>query len=81
MSTALAYIAWFRGLSKIEGTKAASTLFLQPLVGTLLAIVLLHEQLTLMTVMGGIVIVGSVYLISRKGPHAAQRGGTFSRLR
>lgn len=75
MSTALAYLAWFGGLSKIEGTKAASTLFLQPLVGTLLAIVLLHEQITLMTVVGGIVIVASVYLISQKGTHAVQREG------
>lgn len=66
MSTALAYLAWFQGLAKVDGSAAASTLFIQPLLGTLLAICLLHDQLTLTTVIGGILIVVSVYLISRQ---------------
>jgi drug/metabolite transporter (DMT)-like permease len=65
MSTVLAYLAWFQGLTKIEGSSAAATLFVQPLVGTLLAVLLLHDQLTPMTAVGGLLIVGSVYLISR----------------
>jgi drug/metabolite transporter (DMT)-like permease len=65
MSTVLAYLAWFQGLTKIEGSKAASVLFLQPLVGTFLAVALLHERLTIMTIIGGLLIVVSVYLISR----------------
>jgi drug/metabolite transporter (DMT)-like permease len=66
MATALAYLTWFQGLTRIEGSKAASTLFLQPLVGTILAVVLLHEQLTVMTLAGGVLIGVSVYLISRQ---------------
>jgi drug/metabolite transporter (DMT)-like permease len=66
MSTVLAYLAWFQGLAKVDGSAAASTLFVQPLLGTLLAIVLLGEQLTLTTVIGGILIVVSVYFISRQ---------------
>ncbi|HEV2656448.1 MAG TPA: EamA family transporter [Ktedonobacteraceae bacterium] len=65
MATALAYLTWFQGLTRIEGSKAASTLFLQPLVGTILAVVLLHEHLTVMTLVGGVLIAASVYLISR----------------
>lgn len=65
MSTVLAYLAWFRGLEKVDGSAAASTLFIQPLLGTLLAIVLLHDQLTPMTLIGGVLIIASVYLISR----------------
>jgi drug/metabolite transporter (DMT)-like permease len=65
MSTVLAYLAWFQGLTKIEGSSAAATLFVQPLVGTLLALLLLHDQLTLATIVGGLLIVGSVYLIAR----------------
>ena len=65
LSTAVAYLLWFKGLAKIDGSAAASTLFVQPLLGTLLAIVLLHDQLTYMTVIGGILIISSVYLISR----------------
>jgi len=66
MSTVLAYLAWFQGLAKVDGSAAASTLFIQPLLGTLLAIVLLGEQLTLTTLIGGMLIIVSVYLISRQ---------------
>lgn len=65
LSTVVAYLAWFQGLVKVDGSAAASTLFIQPLLGTLLAIVLLHDQLTPMTIVGGLLIVVSVYLISR----------------
>ncbi len=65
MSTVVAYFAWFRGLASVDGSAAASALFVQPLLGTVLAIVLLNEQLTPMTVIGGMLIMLSVYLISR----------------
>ncbi len=65
MSTVIAYLAWFQGLANVDGSAAASTLFIQPLLGTVLAIVILHEQLSPMTIVGGLLIVASVYLISR----------------
>jgi drug/metabolite transporter (DMT)-like permease len=65
MSTVIAYLAWFKGLAKIDGSAAASTLFIQPLLGTLLAIVFLQDQLTPMTIIGGVLIIISVYLLSR----------------
>ena len=65
MSTVVAYLAWFKGLEKIEGSAAASTLFVQPLLGTILAIILLNDQILPTTIIGGILIVVSVYLISR----------------
>ncbi len=65
MSTVIAYLAWFKGLAVVDGSAAASTLFIQPLLGTVLAIILLHDQLLPTTVVGGILIIASVYLISR----------------
>jgi drug/metabolite transporter (DMT)-like permease len=65
MSTVIAYLAWFKGLARVDGSAAASTLFVQPLLGTLLAIVLLHDQLLPTTIIGGVMIIASVYLISR----------------
>ncbi len=65
MSTVVAYLAWFKGLEQVDGSAAASTLFVQPLLGTLLAILLLHDQLVPTTIIGGALIVTSVYLISR----------------
>ncbi len=66
MSTVIAYLAWFKGLAHVDGSSAASTLFIQPLLGTLLAIGLLQDALTPMTIVGGILIMVSVYLISRQ---------------
>jgi drug/metabolite transporter (DMT)-like permease len=65
MSTVVAYLIWFQGLAHVNGSAAASTLFIQPLLGTFLAIVILHDQLTPLTIVGGILIIISVYLISR----------------
>ena len=65
MSTVIAYLAWFKGLANIDGSAAASTLFIQPLLGTTLAILLLGDQILPTTIAGGIMIIVSVYLISR----------------
>ncbi len=66
ITTVIAYFAWFYGLSKIPSSIAASTLFIQPLLGTLLAILLLGEHLTLFTVAGGLLIISSVTVLSRQ---------------
>src|ERR1700694_3092181 len=66
MSTVIAYLAWFKGLANIDGSAAASTLFVQPLLGTTLAILLLGDQIVPTTIAGGIMIIASVYLISRQ---------------
>ena len=64
--TVLAYLAWFAGLARVNGSVAASTLFIQPLFGTVLAIVLLHDQITTYTLVGGVLILISVYLTNFK---------------
>jgi drug/metabolite transporter (DMT)-like permease len=66
MSTVIAYLVWFKGLANVDGSAAASTLFIQPLLGTVLAIVLLRDQLLPTTIVGGILIIVSVYFISRQ---------------
>lgn len=62
--TVLAYLAWFQGLTKVNASMAASTLFIQPLLGPILGVILLKEALTPYTILGGILIVISVYVIS-----------------
>ena len=66
MSTVVGYLAWFAGLVNIEGSAAAATLFIQPLLGTILAIMLLGDQLLPTTIIGGVFILISVFLISRQ---------------
>lgn len=66
MSTVVAYLAWFKGLARIEGSAAAPVLFIQPLLGTILALLLLGERLLPTTLLGGALILLSVYVISRQ---------------
>ncbi len=66
VATVFGYLAWFQGLAKVDGSSAAVTLFIQPLIGTVLAVLLLHEQLTPVTILGGVLIVISVFLLSRQ---------------
>jgi drug/metabolite transporter (DMT)-like permease len=63
--TVIGYILWFGGLQVVAGTGAAATLFLQPLLGTLLAVAILGETLSPFTLFGGGAIIASVWLISR----------------
>ena len=65
VATVICYFAWFQGLARIDGSRAAATLFLQPLLGPVFAVVLLHETLSAVTLVGGVLIVASVALISQ----------------
>ncbi|HEX9067596.1 MAG TPA: DMT family transporter, partial [Ktedonobacterales bacterium] len=69
-ATVLGYWLWFRGLSRLGGAEAAPLLFLQPLVGTVIAVLLLHEQLTWATILGGLLILGSLLMVVRAEPVA-----------
>jgi drug/metabolite transporter (DMT)-like permease len=65
VATVICYLAWFQGLARVDGSAAAATLFIQPLLGPIFAVVLLHDQLTPITVVGGLLIIASVSIISR----------------
>jgi drug/metabolite transporter (DMT)-like permease len=66
-STVVAYWLWFRGLTVFEGSAAAPLLFIQPLLGTLLAVWLLDDRLTWATVVGGALILLSMILVLHGG--------------
>jgi drug/metabolite transporter (DMT)-like permease len=65
VATVTAYYLWFRGLSVLDASAAAPTLFIQPLLGAAIAIVLLHDTLTWATVAGAILIGVSLLLVVR----------------
>jgi drug/metabolite transporter (DMT)-like permease len=69
-ATVGAYWLWFRGLTVFEGSAAAPLLFIQPLLGTLIALRLLDERLTWATVVGGALILLSMILVLRGGAGA-----------
>lgn len=69
--TFLAYLGWIVALRSVDATVAAPTLFLQPLVGTFLAVLLLGERVGPATVIGGALIVAGIWIVSTQPEHAA----------
>jgi drug/metabolite transporter (DMT)-like permease len=69
-STVIGYLVWMVALRYVTATAAAATLYLQPLAGTALAVVILSERPTWGTLAGGFCIIGGVWLAGR-GPSPA----------
>jgi drug/metabolite transporter (DMT)-like permease len=61
----LAYFFYNYALSRLEASKAAVWLYLEPPVAMLLGALLLGEAVTVHTVVGGLIILASVYLTGR----------------
>ncbi len=68
LATAGAYLFWNAGLARIPASRAGVFINLEPLVGTCLGVVVLHDRLGPLAVLGGALIVGTAVLFSRK-PH------------
>jgi len=64
--SALGYILWYRALQKQEISRVSVLQYLQPLVATLLSILLLNESVAWATAIGGGLIMGGVALVNRK---------------
>jgi drug/metabolite transporter (DMT)-like permease len=67
LATAGAYLCWNWGLARVPASHAGVFLNLEPLVGTLLGVVILHETLGISTILGGLLVLGpAVYFSSRE---------------
>jgi drug/metabolite transporter (DMT)-like permease len=82
-STGVAYLLYFRLLGELGATGGMTVIFVVPVFGVLWAALFLGEKIHLATVLGGIVILASVFLITRfpaPAPAAApaQRPGSVS---
>jgi drug/metabolite transporter (DMT)-like permease len=62
VTSVLAYVLWYYALSRAEAGKVALFTNLQPILTTVLAVVLLGQTLTPMFVIGGIVVLSGVIL-------------------
>lgn len=65
IGAALTYLLWFRGLSRIEPSAAASLGFLSPVVATLLGWLALGQSLTPTQLAGFAMVLASVWLSQR----------------
>jgi drug/metabolite transporter (DMT)-like permease len=62
-SSVLGYWLWFHGLGVLDASVAAPTLFVQPLVGAALGVLLLHDPVTWPTILGSGLIGFSLLLV------------------
>src|SRR5205823_11512231 len=69
----LGYYFWYSALERIEVSRVAAFLYIQPLVTLLAAVILLNEPVSATTVIGGLVVLLSVFIIQRApGPDSAK---------
>ncbi len=60
-SSALANLAWWQMLARMDASRAGLFLFLIPVVASLIAVVALGETLTLQTIGGAVFVLGGLY--------------------
>jgi drug/metabolite transporter (DMT)-like permease len=63
-ATALAWFLWYKGVERLPASVAAVFFFAQPLVGSLLSAIFLHESLRTGFWMGGAVLAVGILLVS-----------------
>lgn len=66
LATAGTYLCWNWGLSRVPASRAGVFLNLEPLVGTVLGVLILHESLGPIAAVGGILILGPAIYFSTK---------------
>ncbi len=59
----LGYLFWYGALERVEATRVAAFLYLEPLVTLAAAVVLLGEPVGLTTVLGGLLVLGGVLVV------------------
>jgi drug/metabolite transporter (DMT)-like permease len=63
--SALGYLFWYGALVRIEASRVASFLYLEPLVTLAAASAVLREPVSAVTVLGGLLLLGGVVLVQR----------------
>jgi drug/metabolite transporter (DMT)-like permease len=61
----LAYIAWYDALQEIPASQLGVFINIEPLVTTVLAAMMINEQITLITLIGGAIIIFGVWIVNR----------------
>ncbi|HKT24332.1 MAG TPA: DMT family transporter [Terriglobales bacterium] len=66
LATTGAYVFWNWGLARVPAARAGVFLNLEPLIGTILGVVILHERLGAFGILGGALILISAAYFSRR---------------
>jgi len=74
LATAGAYLLWNWGLSHMAASRAGVFLNLEPVMGTVLGILVLHERLGASAILGGLLIIGAAVHFSVRAEHPSSEG-------
>lgn len=69
--TALAYPLFYQGVRRLGAARAASAMFLVPVFGVGLSVILLHERITVVQVLGSVLLLAGAWLATRGQAKAA----------
>lgn len=69
LATALTTVLWNWGLARVPASRAGVFVNLEPVIGTILGVLLFHDVLGAGTLVGGVLIIGGAVVITRL-PHA-----------
>jgi drug/metabolite transporter (DMT)-like permease len=64
----LGYLFWYGALERIEASRVAAFLYLEPLVTLAAAALLLGEPIRVLTILGGLLLLGGVFLVQWAPP-------------
>ena len=59
----LGYLFWYGAIETIEVSRVAALLYLEPIITFVTALLLLHETVNALTVIGGAIVLGSVLVV------------------
>ncbi len=71
--TVIAFVLLHVGVGRISASRAAAFALLVPIIGVVSSALLLHEPLTWLSLVGGVVVIAGLWLIQQRGapPHQA----------
>jgi drug/metabolite transporter (DMT)-like permease len=71
--TAFAYLVWFYALEALDASSVAAWVYLVPPCSLVWAALILDEPVTVLGAMGGVLVLGGVFLAERVSPRRAAR--------
>jgi drug/metabolite transporter (DMT)-like permease len=67
IATTLSTVLWNWGLAHTDAGRAGAFINLEPVIGVMLGVWLLHESLGSNAIVGGMLIVGGAFVVSLRG--------------
>lgn len=62
----IAYVLWAQAMNEMKASQVGAFLYIEPFVTVFAAWFILNEQITLLTILSGLIIIGGVVLVNRK---------------